>query len=54
MAAPKPIVITQAEAGGAYAPQPFAVDITEITGYSAGATQSLKHVSGVLQWVTDV
>lgn len=26
---------------------------TTITGYDAGATQTLKHVNGVLQWVTD-
>lgn len=27
--------------------------LQSLTGYNAGATQTLKHVSGVLQWVTD-
>lgn len=27
--------------------------LTTITGYDAGETQTLKHVSGVFQWVTD-
>ena len=27
--------------------------LTDITGYDVAATQTLKHVNGVLQWVTE-
>lgn len=27
--------------------------LQSLTGYNGAATQTLKHVSGVLQWVTD-
>ncbi len=30
-----------------------ALKIDQIEGYDAGETQTLKHVSGVLQWTTD-
>lgn len=28
-------------------------DLTKITGYDATKTQVLKHINGVLQWVTE-
>jgi hypothetical protein len=31
-----------------------ALKVDQITGYDGGETQTLKHVSGVLTWVTDV
>lgn len=58
---PKPISLTQDD--GSYAgpdPQPMTVvggtailDYTGIAGYDAAETQTLKHVSGTLTWVTD-
>jgi len=59
---PKPIMLTQvtpASYTGNQDPQPMVVvtdgailDVTAITGYDSGATQTLTHVSGVLTWVT--
>lgn len=63
MTSPKPItIVNAAPADASLTPQPFSVeslpgdalDVTAITGYSGAATQTLKHVSGVLTWVTDV
>lgn len=62
MADPKPIVLTQTDTNpSSQDPQPLIVvggnavlDYTEIADYDAAETQTLKHVSGELTWVTDV
>lgn len=49
--APKPISLTSAtESPDPQEPQPF---LLVLPGYDAEETQTLKHVDGVLQWVTD-
>lgn len=64
MADPKPITLTQTDTNpGANEPQPMVMvgqldvdtlDLTGVADYDAGETQTLKHVSGTLTWVTDV
>jgi hypothetical protein len=52
MAAPKPLILQGAVATG-YDPEPVSLDLTAVAGYDAGETQTLKHISGTLTWVTD-
>jgi len=52
MAAPKPLILQDAVASD-YAPEPVSLDLSQIDGYDVAETQTLKHVSGVLTWVTD-
>lgn len=65
---PKPITLTQVTADGYTGPEPqpmvvvgafdtyltnFVAAMTQLDGYDAGETQTLKNVSGTLTWVTD-
>lgn len=52
MSDPKPVIPTVGANPGSYDPEP--IILVDIPGYDAGETQTLKHVSGVLTWVTDV
>lgn len=67
MAAPKPITLTQVASSTGPAPQPMVVVggvpvgeadlltvLESVDGYDVEETQTLKHVSGVLTWETDV
>lgn len=49
---PKPYVVEAASAATNDA-QPISLDLTQVAGYDVGETQTLKHVTGTLTWVTD-
>ena len=50
---PKPYVLLPAAAGTKDA-KPISLDLTEVPGYDAAETQTLKHIEGVLTWETDI